>query len=309
MNPPPTSNDEASAPQFVAIGHVARDVLDAGTLPGGAAYYASRTAQALGLRAATWTSLGPDFPREALATVAVSAVPATNTTCFENRYDSTGRTQWLRAVAPPLEDTLVPEHLRSAPVIYLCPLMGEVSLTVAKQFPHALIGLGAQGWLRHAAADGRVSPKRWQLATEQLGPITFAVLSDEDTAGDRQIVQQLVRALPVVAYTHGARGCELFVAGDRHEVPAYPTTQVGPTGAGDVFGAGMLAGLFRGWEPLQAARLASCVASVVVEAAGGGALGRVGESWDRLAAYGKRYGVQVPKGPESPTADHTSLLR
>lgn len=275
------------------------DLVAGGTMAGGAAFYASSTAAALGLRAAAWTSLGPDFPhRRDLGPVELELEPAAATTCFENRYEAGGRIQRVLSQASPLRAADRPAHLASVPVIYLCPVMGELELGLAKSFSTSLIGIGAQGWMRQAAPNGQVRPKRWRPTAAELAPVHFAVLSDEDAAGDVEIVERLIEQVPVVAFTHGAKGCELFVQGQRHEVPAYRTEQIGPTGAGDVFGAAMLAGLHWGFEPLQAAYLASCAAAIAVEAAGGGALDRLTESWDRLTAYGRTHGVTVPSRPD-----------
>ena len=55
----------------------------------------------------------------------------------------------------------------------------------------------------------------------------------------------------------------------------------------------MLAALLWGCAPVEAAYVASCAASIVVEARGGGSLDRVRETPARLASYGRRYGVDV----------------
>ena len=72
--------------------------------------------------------------------------------------------------------------------------------------------------------------------------------------------------------------------------------QTGPTGAGDVFGGVLLTAMHWGWTPVQAAYLASCAASIVVEELGGGALNRVAEAWTRLPEYGRIHNVDVPPG-------------
>jgi sugar/nucleoside kinase (ribokinase family) len=90
--------------------------------------------------------------------------------------------------------------------------------------------------------------------------------------------------VPVVAFTRGARGCEVTAEGRTTHVGVYPTRELDPTGAGDVFAAGLLLGLARGDDPVEAARLGAAAASIVVEARGGDALGRTGEAWERIRA-------------------------
>ncbi len=284
--------------EFVAVGHVTCDILREGTMAGGAAFFAARAAQGLGLRAGALSSFGPGFAfRSELGGIDLERVPADASTCFENRYRDGRRSQRLASLAAPLGPTDLPARLAGARLAYLCPVMGEVDLAFARAMPEALLGLGAQGWMRRADASGRIQPKRWRPTAEQLVGVDLVILSDEDAAADPAVVPYLAERVRLVAYTHGADGCELFVAGERHHVPAFPTQQLGPTGAGDVFGAAMLVGLSRGLEPLGAAQLASCAASIVVEAPGGGALDRIAECWDRLARYGELHGVRVPGRP------------
>ena len=74
-----------------------------------------------------------------------------------------------------------------------------------------------------------------------------------------------------------------MLRGRTRRVGAYPTREVDPTGAGDVFAAAMLLALSRGADPVDAARHGAAAASVVVEGVGGEALPRVGEAPGRAA--------------------------
>jgi len=53
-----------------------------------------------------------------------------------------------------------------------------------------------------------------------------------------------------------------------YEVPAYPSKMVDPTGAGDVFGGGFLAGLSKTGSPIQAVMYGNVAASFAVEGTG-----------------------------------------
>jgi len=77
--------------------------------------------------------------------------------------------------------------------------------------------------------------------------------------------QLATRGPRAVFITRGEEGSEVATAAGVEVVPAVPATVVDPTGAGDAFTAGALAGLLRGWDPVRAARLGSTVASFVVE--------------------------------------------
>jgi ribokinase len=71
----------------------------------------------------------------------------------------------------------------------------------------------------------------------------------------------LERGAAVVALTRGRDGATVVWAEGRRDLPAEPVDVRDPTGAGDVFLAGMLAGLRRQYSPPQAARLGMKVAA------------------------------------------------
>ena len=83
----------------------------------------------------------------------------------------------------------------------------------------------------------------------------------------RDLLSDTTRA---VIITQGERGAAVYTAGnDVVNVPAVPPSDmVDPTGAGDGFAAGFLAGLLKGAAPADSARLGSAVASFVLEAVG-----------------------------------------
>ena len=73
----------------------------------------------------------------------------------------------------------------------------------------------------------------------------------------------------LVAVTKGGRGSEIHQGSDVIEVPAAPASQVvDPTGAGDAYIAGLLAGLRRGLDLESAGRMAALAATYAVEQQG-----------------------------------------
>ena len=129
----------ATAPDFLVIGHVTKDLRPDGSFTiGGAATYASLTAQRLGWRAGIVTSAAPDLLArlpEALPGVAVAAVPADDSTTFENLYQDGRRRQYLRGRAAPLTPAHVPAPWRQARIVLLGPLAQEVAPEYATAFP------------------------------------------------------------------------------------------------------------------------------------------------------------------------------
>lgn len=276
--------DEASAdlttpPHFLVIGHVTKDLLPGGGYTiGGSATYAAMTARCLGLRAGVVTSAAPDLLAqlpEALPGVAIAARPAADSTTFENIYEATGRRQYLRGRAAPLGPGDVPEAWRQARVVLLGPLAQEVAPELATIFPAALLGATPQGWLRQWDSSGLVSPTAWTSAFDVLPRLHALILSREDVAahngGSHQqdqieaLIDAWAQRVRLLVLTEGAKGATLHCDGRARRFRAYPTIEVDPTGAGDVFAAAFLLQYALAQDAHAAMRFANCVASFAVE--------------------------------------------
>ncbi len=73
------------------------------------------------------------------------------------------------------------------------------------------------------------------------------------------------RGIPIVVLKRGARGCVVFTDnGGALEIPAFPATEIDPTGAGDAFAGGFIVALLRGMSALEAARFASAIGALAV---------------------------------------------
>lgn len=276
------SADFAVPPDFLVVGHVTKDLRPDGSFTiGGAATFASLTAQRLGLRTGIVTSAAPDLLErlpEALPGVAVAAVLAAESTAFENIYEGGRRRQYLRGRAAPLHSTDVPDAWQQARIVLLGPLAQEVAPECASAFPGALLGASPQGWLRQWGADGLVSPTTWTTAPQVLPHLHALILSREDVKahnggnGEQDKIEALLnewaRITPLVALTEGAQGATLYHAGKTRHFRAFPATEVDPTGAGDVFAAAFLIQYALGQDAPAAMRFANCVASFVVEQPG-----------------------------------------
>lgn len=274
-----------TAPVALVVGHVTLDRTSAGPVPGGSAWYAARALAGLGARVRLLTAAAPDFPPGALAGVEALIVPAAATTTFENAYGGDGRrTQRVHAAAGPLAPAALPAPWREADLLLLAPVLGEVEPAAFRAAVRArACGLCVQGLVREVLPGGAVAPRPLEVRAGALAGVTLAVLGEDEAAGQPGLPAALAAALPLVAYTHGARGCELLSAAGARHVGVHPAVERDPTGAGDVFAAAMLLALARGDDPVAAARLGAAAASIVVEGRGGETLGRVGEAWERVA--------------------------
>jgi len=247
---------------YLVIGHLTRDVTPAGETVGGTVAYAGYTAHVLGSRTAAVTSAGPDLDAErALPEITVQCVPAARTTTFENRYDDGKREQRLHSVAAPLKAEHVPARWRRTPIVHLGPVAGEVDEELLYHFSNSLVGLTPQGWMRGRDEDGVVFARRWDRAREVLRLAAAVVLSDEDLP-DEATLQQYRKWTRLLALTHGAGGCTIYLGDESRHFPAPTVPEQNLTGAGDVFAAAFFIRLYQTkGNPWEAATFANEMAA------------------------------------------------
>ncbi len=270
-------------PQFLAIGHVTRDLLPDGSFTiGGTVTFAALTAYRLGLASAIVTGADAAFLAHLptyLPGIEIHGNPSTHTTTFANRYTDGFRIQYLHARGDALTPDDVPMAWHAAPIVLLGPLDQELSPEIINLFPRhtgTLIAATPQGWLRRWDEDGRVWPTPWQAAEQMLPSLDALILSHDDLLpfadGNRveadAILERWSMHVPLLVATDGRYGASLYQRGLATRFPAYAATEVDPTGAGDVFAAAFLTHLSQHHDPAQAVNFANCVASFSVEQAG-----------------------------------------
>ncbi|MBF6614165.1 MAG: ribokinase [Chloroflexi bacterium] len=265
-----------ACPDYVVLGHVAKDLLPGGgSMPGGTVTYAAITAQRLGLQAAIVTSM-------ALADVAlldaarsegvwIHCVPSRETTTFSNVYDTQGnRSQLLSAWADRLRYEDVPPEWLKAPIVHLGPIAQELPARLPAGLSPPLLGVTPQGWMRRWDSEGRVT----QSASPVPEPLThlldnaLLVLSIEDLGYEEELVGSYVNLAPIVVITGGAGDARVHSNGERTLVSAYPTQSVDPTGAGDVFAAALFTQYSKSGKLPQATRFAHATAACAIEGPG-----------------------------------------
>jgi 1D-myo-inositol 3-kinase len=257
-------------PDFVAIGHVTQDLLpDGGYTIGGTATYASLAAQRLGLNVGVLTSVPVELDlSSALRGIDVHAVPSEQATTFENTYEGQKRRQFVHGLARPLHPAHLPAQWKRAPIVLLCPLVGELGVDWLGVFPRALKGVTPQGWMRKWDEQGLVSPRPWVEAEQILPGVDVLVFSEEDVARDADLIQQYTRLARIAVVTRGWRGATVFWNGHAQDFRAFQAREVDQTGAGDVFAAAFLVRLKETGNPYLAAPFANCAASFAIEGPG-----------------------------------------
>ena len=258
---------KSEIPDFLVIGHVTKDLLArGGFVIGGTASYASLTARNLGRRVGIVTSAGADLDLNGFfQSIQIINRASELTTTFQNIYLDGSRQQFVKGVARPIGVNDVPAPWRDAAVVLLGPLVGELGVDMARLFPHSLLAVTAQGWMRQWDGDGRVSARLWREAEEILPIVDVLLFSYEDVRHDISLVKKYASLAKITVVTHGRCGAVVFCEAGSRWLPAYQAKEVDPTGAGDVFAAAYLVALSETGAPFEAARFANCTASFSIQ--------------------------------------------
>jgi 1D-myo-inositol 3-kinase len=280
MQPSASEQDEERV-DFLAIGHVTRDMIhndpeSSDYTLGGTVSFAAVTARRLGYRPYVVTRAAPNVDLSFLESHAeVTVLPSTHTTTFANIYTSNGRVQYCYTPARSIKAADLPSHLRKPRVALLGPLVGEVTADVASIFPEeTLVAAVPQGWMRRWDADGLVHAIPWENAREILPHLDVLILSIEDIGGDLKQIDFFLRWVPLVIMTQYKEGSTVYWHQVDEEmvqvihVPPRLAREVDPTGAGDIFATAFLLHFCETGDPLQSARYANVTASFGVEAVG-----------------------------------------
>ena len=274
-------------PDFLAIGHVTKDVVDKSFKLGGSVTYSALTASRLGLKVAVVTCTGPDLNlASAFAGIEVCCLESPVTTTFRNIYEKGQRRQFLQAVGRRLSASDVPRAWLTAPLVHLGPVADELDADLATVFPHSIIGVTPQGWMRGWDERGLVYAKEWQETERVLAHTSVLILSEEDIAPyPSSTIEGYAANVPVMVITEGEKGARVHTEGKWHHVPAFPTVEVDPTGAGDVFAAAFLTHYAEWRDAIAATRFANCVASFAVEREGTEGIPTLEQVKERLASW------------------------
>jgi len=255
----------------VVVGHVCQDILPGGGLGmGGSVSYAATTALRMNCRVGVVTSAGPDLDLAgALPGAQILCHPSAATTVFENIYQNGRRRQILHRRAGVITCAHVPLPWRRAPMVYLGTIDQEIDPSVFHCFDdESLICVMPQGFFRRWDEQGQVSFADWTPSVEVLRRINVLVISELDVPDPEQLVRDWERLIDIIVVTRAERGATVYQGGESCHYPARLTQQVDPTGAGDVFAAAFLVGLFETHDPCQAAAFANAAASFSVEKPG-----------------------------------------
>ncbi|MCQ3938221.1 MAG: hypothetical protein DPW18_14410 [Chloroflexi bacterium] len=168
----------------------------------------------------------------------------------------------------------VPKELRDIRHVHLCPF----DFTSQSQMVNLFKG-GSNQTVSLDPAPGYMKPTLWRTLRVVLQGVTAFHPSEEElralfwgeTNDLWEMAQQVSEyGVEIIIVKRGALGQLVYDAMGRHryEIPAYPARLADPTGAGDAFCGGFLAGFQRTNDPLLAALYGNVSASLKVEGSG-----------------------------------------
>jgi sugar/nucleoside kinase (ribokinase family) len=189
--------------------------------------------------------------------------------------DTSGLPDSLTELTPTsLRQSDLPEEYKYANVAHLCPM----DFLTHSLMPAVLRQAGLTA-ITLAPGDGYMNNSFWNHLPALLTGLTAFMPTEIQLRnffkGRNEDIWEMVEALAaygceLIVVRRGAKGQLLYdaTAQDRYEIPAYPSRVVDPTGAGDAFCGGFLAGYRRSYDPLQAVLHGNVSASFVIEGSG-----------------------------------------
>lgn len=257
-------------PEVVCIGFFCHDVHQDGYILGGTASYASLLFQKLGKKTAVLTSVGGDFlffNKFKKAGINIYNKLASKTTVFKNVYNEHNeRIQFISSRALTLYQADIPISWKQVPLVKLCLIADELDISILSAFPNAIVGATIQGWLRQWNEQGKITPK--SMNWEWLQYIDVVLFSEDDIIGFEDKLSLITEYVKVAVMTKGKDGAIVYYNKQATHFPAFPVTQIDPTGAGDVFATAFLYHYSTHNEIDLAAAYAHSAASFVVEGLG-----------------------------------------
>ena len=246
---------------YLIVGHVAVDITPIGVQLGGTVSYSALTARALGLRVGIVTSSAADAPLQALGGIQMVNIPAEQSTTFENIKTENGRRQILHHQAVPILLEHIPQVWRTASIIHLAPIAGELDPSLVEQLSGKFFGITPQGWMRTWDENGQVAACVWENSEQALGQAGAVVMSVEDVNRDLEQVEAMAHQTRVLCLTEGEAGAVLYWNGDRRRFRPVKVHEVDATGAGDIFAAAFFMRYYNTRDPWEATRFATNLAA------------------------------------------------
>jgi len=199
---------------------------------------------------------------------------------FRLIYDDRGdRTLDVLGVANKIGAKEFPAEYLDTKFILVGPILGEVDLRFLeflRSSSKATIYLDPQGMIRTIGKDGRIFHECDHQTFKSVARVVDFIKPNEHESeiitGEKDPVQSLLRlrdlgsAVPIV--TLAERGSVILNRDELYRIPAFPTTAIDPTGAGDVYAGSFITEYLRTNDLVESALFASAAGSIMVEQVG-----------------------------------------
>ena len=252
---------------LVVLGHVSVDHIifprkEEILLPGGAAAAVATSAALAGARVGLVTKVGEDFPEEWMEKLAslldvrgVQILPGKTIHIYMIYHeDGSVDAPVDMGVAEKMGETPIPEEYMGAEVFHIAPIPPEEQLKAVKRLEGKRISLDFNPTYMDDYRGKRDLMRKILSRAEVVFPNereALVITRAESVEEAAEVLHDW--GAKIVVITRGERGV-LVYDGQFREFPALPIRPeeiVDPTGAGDAFAGGFLAGYSRG-EPLEA---------------------------------------------------------
>ena len=199
---------------------------------------------------------------------------------FHLVYDAQGdRTLDVLGVAERIKAVHIPDEYLDAKFILIGPILGEVDLALVefvRSSSSAKLFLDPQGLVRIIGGDRRIVHKCDKGQFRKIAglvdfikpnePESETITGEKDAVLAARQIGELGSGISIV--TLADRGSILIDDNSLCRIPAFPTSAIDPTGAGDVYAGSFITDYIRKGNIVEAAMFASAAASLKVEQMG-----------------------------------------
>ena len=246
--------------QFLAIGHITKDLTEDGYSLGGGVTYGGLTAHRLGCTVGILSSHADDLDLQPLHELQIQDIRSPDTTTFTNQETPTGRVQYIHTLANRISAAQIPDRWLDSEIVLISPVADEIDYEVVDQFKESYLCIAPQGWLRVKDDSGKVSHRSWHILENILPKGNLVFFSMEDLDNDPHALTELERLCSVLVVTNRYENIRIFDKGDQIEVGVEPVDPVDTTGAGDIFATGFSVHYYQHRDIINAARFGSILA-------------------------------------------------
>jgi sugar/nucleoside kinase (ribokinase family) len=249
---------------YLAVGHITKDLHPRGFDLGGTVVFSGLTAAALGRKVGIVTSTEDGLDFSALDGLQIMNHTAPESTVFRNLETPEGRRQRIQSRARDLRLEDIPQSWRRAGIIHLGPVADEIDIEIIRSCQAGMTCVTPQGWFRRWSDDGLVFHHLTPPGIELFSTADAVVLSREDVGEDAGTIATLMDVCKLLIITSGPGEILISADGVTDTLPVPGAAVTDTTGAGDIFAAAFFVKLQEWGDPSRAASFAAQVGSLSV---------------------------------------------